>query len=140
MKLPVVSGSAAVKAFGKAGYELDEQHGSHIVLRRSDPPHRRLTVPNLKELAKGTLRALIREAGLTVEEFSALVQLAHRGTAWASRYTITGRSGCTLTVSLPLRTETVAAWDRSANRVLATTAFGSQPAGTGALNVFAACE
>ena len=39
MKLPVVSGSEAVKAFGKAGYELDEQHGSHIILRRTDPPH-----------------------------------------------------------------------------------------------------
>ena len=53
MKLPVVSGSGAVKAFGKAGYELDEQHGSHMILRRTDPPHRRLSVPNHKELAKG---------------------------------------------------------------------------------------
>jgi predicted RNA binding protein YcfA (HicA-like mRNA interferase family) len=73
MKLPVVSGSEAVKAFRKAGYELDEQHGSHIILRRNDPPHRRLSVPNHKELAKGTLRALIREAGLTVEEFAKLL-------------------------------------------------------------------
>ena len=72
MKLPVVSGSDAVKAFGRAGYELDEQHGSHIILRRADPPHRRLSVPNHKERAKGTLRALIREAGLTVEEFAKL--------------------------------------------------------------------
>lgn len=73
MKLPVVSGSEAVKAFGKAGYELDEQHGSHIILRRTDPPYRRLSVPNHKELAKGTLRALIREAGLTVDEFVKLL-------------------------------------------------------------------
>ena len=73
MKLPVVSGSEAVKAFGKTGYELDEQHGSHMILRRTDPPHRRLSVPNHKELAKGTLRALIREAGLTVEEFAKLL-------------------------------------------------------------------
>jgi predicted RNA binding protein YcfA (HicA-like mRNA interferase family) len=36
MKLPVVSGSAAVRAFLKAGYEFDEQHGSHIILRRAD--------------------------------------------------------------------------------------------------------
>ena len=71
MKLPVVSGSGAVKAFGEAGY--DEQHGSHVILRRTDPPHRRLSVPNHKELAKGTLRALIREAGLTVEEFAKLL-------------------------------------------------------------------
>jgi predicted RNA binding protein YcfA (HicA-like mRNA interferase family) len=70
VKLPVVSGSDAVKAFGRAGYELDEQHGSshHSAARRS--AHRRLSVPNHKELAKGTLRALIREAGLTVEEFA----------------------------------------------------------------------
>jgi len=73
MKLPVVSGSEAVKAFRKVGYESDEQHGSHIILRHVTPPHRRLSVPNHKELAKGTLRALIREAGLTVEEFVALL-------------------------------------------------------------------
>jgi len=52
---------------------LDEQHRSHIILRRNDPPHRRLSVPNHKELAKGTLRALVREAGLTVEEFATLL-------------------------------------------------------------------
>src|ERR1022692_5060906 len=40
MKLPVVSGSDAVKAFGRAGYEFDEQHGSHIILRQAGPPHR----------------------------------------------------------------------------------------------------
>ncbi len=72
MKLPVISGADAVKAFEKAGYEFDEQHGSHIILRRADPPYRRLSVPNHRELAKGTLRALIREAGLTVEEFARL--------------------------------------------------------------------
>lgn len=73
MKLPVVSGAGAIKAFQKAGYKVDEQHGSHIILRRSEPPHRRLSVPNHGELANGTLRSLIREAGLTVEEFARLV-------------------------------------------------------------------
>ena len=73
MKLPVVSGSEAVRAFRRIGYQLDEQHGSHMILRHNDPPHRRLSVPNHKELAKGTLRALIREAGLTVEEFGQLL-------------------------------------------------------------------
>ena len=73
MKLPVVSGGEAVKAFRKPGYEIDEQHGSYIILRRTDPPRRRLSIPNHKELAKGTLRALIREAGLTVEEFTRLL-------------------------------------------------------------------
>ena len=70
MKLPVISGSQAVNAFRKAGYQFDVQHGSHIILRCTEPPHRRLSVPNHKELAKGTLRTLIREAGLTVEEFA----------------------------------------------------------------------
>lgn len=73
MKLPVVSGGDAVKAFQKAGYEFDEQHGSHIIVRHAAPPHRRLSVPNHKELAKGTLRTLIREAGLTLEEFRRLL-------------------------------------------------------------------
>jgi len=73
MKLPVVSGSEAVKAFRKVGYEFDEQHGSHMILRHADEPHRRLSVPNHKELAKETLRALIREAGLTVDEFASLL-------------------------------------------------------------------
>jgi predicted RNA binding protein YcfA (HicA-like mRNA interferase family) len=73
MKLPVVSGIQAAKAFQKLGYERDEQHGSHMILRHAKPPHRRLSVPNHKELAKGTLRALLREAGLTVDEFVELL-------------------------------------------------------------------
>jgi predicted RNA binding protein YcfA (HicA-like mRNA interferase family) len=73
VKPPVVSGRAAVKAFQKIGYQLDEQHGSHIILRHISPPHRRLSVPNHKELAKGTLWALIREAGLTVDEFARIL-------------------------------------------------------------------
>ena len=73
MKLPIVSGSEAVKAFCKIGYAVDEQHGSHIIIRGASPPHRRLSIPNHKELAKGTLRALIREGGLTVDEFCELL-------------------------------------------------------------------
>ena len=72
-RLPVVSGRDAVKAFKNIGYVLDHQTGSHLILRQSAPPHRRLTVPNHRELAKGTLRSLIREAGLTVDEFCALL-------------------------------------------------------------------
>ena len=72
-RLPVVSGQEAARAFAKLGYRQDRQTGSHLVLRHQDPPHRRLTVPDHKEVAKGTLRSLIREAGLTVEEFQALL-------------------------------------------------------------------
>ena len=72
-KLPVVSGRETVKALRKVGYEVDHQTGGHLILRRTSPPHRRLTVPNHKELARGTLRAIIREAGLTVGEFTDLL-------------------------------------------------------------------
>ena len=70
-RLPVCSGAAAVKAFRRLGYEVDHQTGSHIILRH--PSQRRLTVPNHRELAKGTLRALIREAGLSKEQFAGLL-------------------------------------------------------------------
>ncbi len=72
-KLPTVSGRDFAKAMKKLGYEFDRQTGSHMILRQSAEPHRRLTVPDHRELAKGTLRSLIREAGLTVQQFSALV-------------------------------------------------------------------
>jgi predicted RNA binding protein YcfA (HicA-like mRNA interferase family) len=72
-ELPVASGREAVRAFEKVGYETDRQRGSHIILRQTDPPHRRLTIPDHKELRKGMLRALIRQAGLSVEEFVALL-------------------------------------------------------------------
>ena len=72
-RLPQVSGQNVVSALCKLGYELDRQKGSHIILRQARPPHRRLVVPDHKEVAKGTLRALIREAGLTVDEFLALL-------------------------------------------------------------------
>ena len=71
--LPVVSGREVVKALAKRGYLKDHQRGSHIILRHQNPPHRRLTVPDHREVAKGTLRAIIRESGLTVEEFRNLL-------------------------------------------------------------------
>jgi len=58
--IPRVSGREAVAAFRRIGYEFDRQRGSHIILRNAQPPYRRLTVPDHRELAKGTLRALIR--------------------------------------------------------------------------------
>jgi predicted RNA binding protein YcfA (HicA-like mRNA interferase family) len=70
-RLPACSGQDAIRAFKKLGYEVDHQTGSHVILRH--PAMRRLTVPNHRELAKGTLRALIREAGITREEFIALL-------------------------------------------------------------------
>jgi predicted RNA binding protein YcfA (HicA-like mRNA interferase family) len=72
-KLPVVSGRDAVRAFERYGYEVHHQTGSHIILRRREAPYRRLTVPDHHEIARGTLRSLIREAGLSVEAFCELL-------------------------------------------------------------------
>ena len=69
---PVVSGAEAVKAFQRAGWRVDRQRGSHVVLLK--PGHvASLSVPQHPELAPGTLRALIRAAGLSVEAFSDLL-------------------------------------------------------------------
>jgi len=72
-KLPTLSGKDIIKALVKLGYELDHQTGSHLILRQKKKPYRRLTIPNHKEIAKGTLRAIIRQAGLTREEFLELL-------------------------------------------------------------------
>jgi predicted RNA binding protein YcfA (HicA-like mRNA interferase family) len=66
--LPVLSGRELVKVLVRLGYAVDRQRGSHIILRHREPPHRRLVVPDHNELAKGTLRALLREAGLTIDD------------------------------------------------------------------------
>ena len=71
-KIPVVSGIKVIKALAKSVMTLII-NGSHIILRQREPPHQRLTVPNHKEIAKGTLRAIIEDAGLTVKEFIDLV-------------------------------------------------------------------
>ena len=66
--LPVISGSQAVKAFLRAGWHMDRQRGSHVVLLKTSHIAS-LSVPQHKELAPGTLRSLIRTAEMTVEEF-----------------------------------------------------------------------
>jgi predicted RNA binding protein YcfA (HicA-like mRNA interferase family) len=72
--LPRISGREVVAVFVKIGYEKDRQKGSHIVLRQTAYPHRRLVVPDHKEIAKGTIRTIIKQAGLTVEEFVGLLK------------------------------------------------------------------
>ena len=62
-KLPVISGKETIKTLEKIGYSVHHQTGSHIILRQENSPYRRLTIPNHKELKKGTLRAIIRQAG-----------------------------------------------------------------------------
>jgi predicted RNA binding protein YcfA (HicA-like mRNA interferase family) len=72
-RLPVVSGVEAVKVFEKAGWTIDRQRGSHVILVK-DGHLATLSVPDHKELAKGTLRSLIRAAGLTTDDFESLAK------------------------------------------------------------------
>jgi predicted RNA binding protein YcfA (HicA-like mRNA interferase family) len=67
-KLPVISGAQCVKALEKLGFAVYRQRGSHVVMIRKSPPTQ-TTIPLHKELDRGTLRAIIRQAQLTVEEF-----------------------------------------------------------------------
>ena len=71
-KLGNISGKDAVKAFNKAGWQSVGQVGSHLVMTR--PGQRaNLSIPQHKELSVGTLRALIRASGMTVDEFLKLL-------------------------------------------------------------------
>lgn len=70
-KLPIVSGDKLVKALCKLDYYVRDQKGSHIHLRH--PTKRPLTVPNHKEIARGTLRAIMRDAEITTYELLKLL-------------------------------------------------------------------
>lgn len=71
-KLPVASGEECIRALEKIGFYVVRRKSSHVTLVRDDPPAQ-LTVPNHKEIARGTLRAIIRQAGLDVDEFARLL-------------------------------------------------------------------
>ncbi|MGE0455586.1 MAG: type II toxin-antitoxin system HicA family toxin [Vicinamibacteria bacterium] len=71
-RLPVVSGAQAVKAFERAGWRVDRQRGSHVVMLKAGHIAS-LSVPQHRELAPGTLRALIRAAGIDPEDFAVLL-------------------------------------------------------------------
>ena len=68
--LPVMSGREVVRVFESLGWEAVRQASSHIIMTKDEEPVT-LSVPDHREVAKGTLRSLIRNAGLTVEEFVA---------------------------------------------------------------------
>lgn len=69
--LPTLSGREVVKAFAADGWQMMRQRGSHMILCK-DGHMATLSVPDHKEIAKGTLRSLIRTSGLTTEGFLAL--------------------------------------------------------------------
>ena len=66
-KLPVLSGREVIKMLQKVGYYIRNQRGSHIHLRHPQRPP--LTIPNHKEIARGTLRQIINDANLSITEF-----------------------------------------------------------------------
>jgi predicted RNA binding protein YcfA (HicA-like mRNA interferase family) len=72
-KLPLISGEKAIKAFSKAGWHFDRMAGSHAILRK-EGNQVTLSVPLHDELIKGLLRALIKDAGMDVEEFLAYLR------------------------------------------------------------------
>ena len=67
-KLPTLSGKKVVRAFENAGWQVVRQRGSHVILIK-EGSHITLSVPDHKQVAKGTLRSLIRAAQMTVDEF-----------------------------------------------------------------------
>jgi predicted RNA binding protein YcfA (HicA-like mRNA interferase family) len=71
-KLPIISGLKAVKAFSKAGWVMARQTGSHVIMVK-DNSVVTLSVPKHEEIDRGTLRKLIDNAGLTVDEFVELL-------------------------------------------------------------------
>jgi predicted RNA binding protein YcfA (HicA-like mRNA interferase family) len=70
-RLPILSGKTIVKALAKVGYVEVRQRGSHIRLRC--PGKTSITIPNHKTVGPGLLKKILRDAELTVEEFTKLL-------------------------------------------------------------------
>ena len=71
-KLPQISGKDCIKALEQAGFFVKRKKGSHIILCR-DETFAEVVIPNHKTLDKGTLRAIIRQVDLDVDEFIELL-------------------------------------------------------------------
>jgi predicted RNA binding protein YcfA (HicA-like mRNA interferase family) len=71
-RLPVISGRDLVKALAQIGFSFDRQKGSHMMLFRAEPPTT-ISVPDHRELDRGTLRAIIRQAGITPDQLNQLL-------------------------------------------------------------------
>lgn len=72
-RLPVISGREATRRFQRLGYRVARQRGSHIrLLHPTDQIRQPLTIPDHRELGKGLLRKLLRDAHITVEQFEML--------------------------------------------------------------------
>lgn len=65
-KLPVVSGADVIRALERLGFLVTRQRGSHVMVRRGSSG---CVVPNHRELKTGTLAGILRQAGVSAEEF-----------------------------------------------------------------------
>jgi predicted RNA binding protein YcfA (HicA-like mRNA interferase family) len=69
-RLPSLTAKQVLRSLLNAGFFLHHQTGSHATLKRPDQPERRVTVPvHSGDLPRGTVMAIIKQAGMTVEEF-----------------------------------------------------------------------
>lgn len=66
--IPLLRPHEVIKTFEKFGWHIARQKGSHIILTK-DGHIATLSIPNLPQVARGTLRSLITKAGITAEEF-----------------------------------------------------------------------
>lgn len=71
--LPQISGRETVQALSRSGFVAHHQKGSHVTMKEIAYPHRRVVVPMHDPIRRGTLRAIIRDAGLSVEAFLTLL-------------------------------------------------------------------
>jgi len=71
-KLPQVSGQEMVRALQKIGFMVRRQQGSHLIMRRDDP-FAQTVVPNHHQIDRGTLRAILRQSGVSVEQLTELL-------------------------------------------------------------------
>ncbi|MBC8413555.1 type II toxin-antitoxin system HicA family toxin [bacterium] len=71
-QLKLCSGAEAVRIFQKIGWTVSRQKGSHVMMTKPDYQWT-LSIPQHKELGPGLLRKLIRQAGISVEEFNSLL-------------------------------------------------------------------
>jgi predicted RNA binding protein YcfA (HicA-like mRNA interferase family) len=72
-KLPRVSGQECIHALERAGFRVKRQSSSHVILRR-DEPFAQVVVPDHQELDRGTLRAILRHADLSIDDFVGLLR------------------------------------------------------------------
>jgi predicted RNA binding protein YcfA (HicA-like mRNA interferase family) len=72
--IPSLSWREVLRAFEKAGYFVHHQKGSHIILKNRSRPYNRLSLPRHRTIKRGTLRGLLRQAGIKREEFLSLLK------------------------------------------------------------------